>query len=270
MRTPRSPGPHQCCRPYQSTRPAFWSGTCSGSNMSLHFMIRYAGLLNSPGLRALSMQQSMRGCCRRHQSTRSVPLHGPHQSDRPALRSGTCSGPDMSLHVMTRSAGLLNSPGLQALSMHQSMHQCRRIYQSTRPVLLHGPYQTTRSVLGRGTCSKPDMSRHVMIRSAGLLNAPGPQAFQYTNQCSRAASVINAPGPSHYMGLEHVPRHSQYPLVPTSTRFNPPVPTSNRQHPPVSTGTHQYPPVPTSTHLYRPVPASTHQYPLHNAKTGQE
>ena len=30
----------------------------------------------------------------------------PYQSTRPALRSGTCSGPDMSLHVMARSAGL--------------------------------------------------------------------------------------------------------------------------------------------------------------------
>ena len=155
---------HQCRRRHQPTRPAFWSGTCSGPDMSLHVMTRSAGLLNSPGLQALSMHQSMHQCRRRYQSTRPVPLHGPHQSTRPALRSGTCSGPDMSLHVpfclestspalrsgtcsgpdmslrvMTRSAGLLNSPGLQALSMHQ----CRRPYQSTRPALRSG------------TCSRP-------------------------------------------------------------------------------------------------------------------
>ena len=95
------------------------------------------------------------------------------ESTRPALRSGTCSGPDMSLHVMTRSAGLLNSPGLQALSMHQSMHQCRRRYQSTRPVPLHGPHQSTRPALRSGTCSGPDMSLHVRTTFTGILTSPG-------------------------------------------------------------------------------------------------
>ena len=51
------------------------------------------------------------------------------------------------------------------------------------------------------------MSLHVMTRSAGLLNPPGQQAFQCTNQCISAAGVINPPGPSHDMGLEHVPQH---------------------------------------------------------------
>ena len=92
----------------------------------------------------------------------------PYQSTRPALRSGTCSGPDMSLHVMTRSAGLLNSPGPQALSMHQ----CRRPYQSTRP--------------------------------AGLINSPGPQAVSIHQarrpyQLTRSAGLINSPG--HFFGL---------------------------------------------------------------------
>ena len=133
---------HQCRRPYQSTRPALRSGTCSGPDMSLHVMTRSAGLLNSPGLQALSMHQSMHQCRRRYQSTRPVPLHGPHQSTRPALRSGTCSGPDMSLHVMTRSAGLLNPPGLQALSMHQSMHHVTSCHDKVRR-----PSKFTRSVL---------------------------------------------------------------------------------------------------------------------------
>ena len=122
-----SPGPqalsmHQCRGPYQSTRPAFRSGTCSGPDMSLHVMTRSAGLLDSPGLQRVSMHQSMHQCLRRYQSTKPVPLYGPYQLTRSALRSGTCSGPHMSPHVKTRSAGLLNPLGLQALSMHKSMH----------------------------------------------------------------------------------------------------------------------------------------------------
>ena len=124
--------------------------------MSLHVMIRSAGLLNSPGLRALSMHQSMRQCCRRYQSIRSVPLHGPHQSNRPALRSGTCSGPHMLLHVMTRSTGLLNPPGLQALSMHQSMHHVTSCHDKVRR-----PSKFTRSA---GLINAP-------------INAPVPQAL---------------------------------------------------------------------------------------------
>ena len=164
---------HQCRRPYQSTRPALRSGTCSGPDMSLHVMTRSAGLLNSPGLQALSMHQSMHQCRRRYQSTRPVPLHGPHQSTTPALRSGTCSGPDMSLHVMTRSASLLNlatvgtctisscamnagtsitCPTVQALSMHQSMHHVTSCHDKVR---------------------RPSK----FTRSAGLINAPVPQAL---------------------------------------------------------------------------------------------
>ena len=112
-------------RPYQLIRPAGINSqglqvlTIHQVRRPCHFT-RSAGLVNSPGPQALSMHQ-----CRR-----------PYQSTRPALRSGTCSGPDMSLHV---------------------------------PFCL----ESTSPALRSGTCSGPDMSLRVMTRSAGLLKSQG-------------------------------------------------------------------------------------------------
>ena len=94
-------------------------------------------------------------------------------------------------------AGFLNSPGPQVFSMHQF----RRLYQSTR------------HAFPRGTCSGPHMSPYFTTRSAGFVNAPGLQPasmhqsghpcrryyqvcspHQCANQGTRVAGIINPPG----------------------------------------------------------------------------
>ena len=133
-----------------------------------------------------------------------------YQSTRPALRSGTCSGPTSPYPLVptrthqyppkfTRSASLNNSPGPQALSIHK----VRRPSKFTRSAgLINAPVPQALSI---HQARRP----YHFTRSTGRINLPGPQALSI-NQVRRPyqfTCISWAPNTSHNMGPEHVPQH---------------------------------------------------------------